>query len=337
MGTGNIAGQFAADVSGASRSQLAAVGSRRIEAAEAFAQRYHIPRAHGSYEGLLADASVEAIYLSLPNSLHHAWTLKALAAGKHVLCEKPLAVNEVQAQEMFDVARARGLLLTEAFMYRSHPLTRAVLAELPQIGPVKLIRASFCYRMNNIHGNIRFSKELAGGALMDIGCYCVSFSRLIAGGEPNAVHCVGHLHETGVDDYAAGVMHFGNDVLATFTCGMTVQGDNTASICGEGGYIEIPVPWKPARARAPFTVGQSAPPKIDQPRNATPPQPQTFFVDAGKPLYALEADDFAAAVLEGAKPAVSETDTLGNMRVLDEMRKQVGVGEVQSAKFKVQS
>jgi len=330
MGTGNIANQFAADLTGAERSQLVAVGSRRSHTAAAFAQRYQIARAqgvHASYESLLADEQVDAIYLTLPNSLHHAWTLKALEAGKHVLCEKPIAANAAQTQEMFDLAHRKRLLLMEAFMYRSHPLTAAVLAALPRIGRLKLIRTSFCFRVNTIQGNARFDPSLAGGALMDIGCYCVNFSRFIAGSEPNSVHCRGHLHETGVDDYAAGSIHFANDVHATFTCGLTVQANNSAYLCGEDGYIEIPVPWKPPAARATFTLAHTARPKMDGPRAGERDGPQTFEVEAGKPLYAMEADDFAAAVLDDRPLPVSAADSLANMRVLDELRRQVAGGQ----------
>lgn len=326
LGTGNIANQFAADVRSAKRGRLAAVGSRTAEAANSFASRYEIPRAHGSYDALLADPEVDAIYLTLPNSMHHAWTIKALEAGKHVLCEKPMAANAAEAQEMFDVARRSGRLLMEAFMYKSHPLIHQVMRTLPRLGRLKLIRTSFCFRVSDIHNNTRFSTELAGGALMDIGCYCISFSRMVAGEEPNDVHCVGHIHETGVDDYAAGAMRFANDVLATFTCGMTVQADNTVSICGEEGYIEIPVPWKPPAARSTFTLGRSQRPKMDAKRGQPPAPPETFEVTCDRPLYALEADDFAAAVLDGAPLPVSEADTMGNMRLLDMMRQQIGVG-----------
>lgn len=325
LGTGNIANQFAADVMHARRGTLAAVGSRSADSAAAFAQRYNIPTAHGSYDALLADPDIDAIYLTLPNSMHHAWTLRALEAGKHVLCEKPIAANAVQAAEMFDASRRHGRVLMEAFMYKSHPLIHKVIETLPSIGRVKLVRTSFCFCVSNVHANTRFSTELAGGALMDIGCYCTSFSRMIAGGEPIDVHCRGHLHESGVDDYAAGVLAFANGVLATFTCALTVQADNTVSICGEEGYIEIPVPWKPPAARSVFTVGYSQRPKMDGAGKGDRPEPRTFEVSCDRPLYALEADDFAAAVLDGAPLPVTEADTMGNMRVLDELRRQVGV------------
>ena len=290
LGTGNIARQFCAGVRTSSRCRLAAVASRSPDSARAFAQSFDIPAPHSSYESLLHDPTVQAIYISLPNSLHHEWTLKSLRAGKHVLCEKPFATNLPQAKEMFSVAEKTGCTLVEAFMYRSHPLTHAVVNAVRSgaIGRLKLIRTSFCYRTSKIAGNIRFSQPLAGGALMDIGCYCLSLSRLLAGEEPATAHAVGHLCETGVDDYAAGVLQFPSGVTASFTCGMTVQADNTAYLCGDEGYLEIPIPWKPPIQQAAYTITTAIPPRQDQPpltSTGRPPPPgssprHTPYVDA---------------------------------------------------------
>lgn len=315
LGTGHIAEQFAAGLAVAQRSELAAVGSRKIDTARAFAQRHGSAQAHGSYESLLADKSVHAVYNSLPNSLHHEWTIKALKAGKHVLCEKPLASNLAQAQEMFDEARRAGKLLTEAFMYRSHPMTLALLRTLAEgaIGQLRMIRTAFVFSASKVAGNVRFSEELAGGSLMDVGCYCLSYSRLLAGAEPTSLSAVAHLHETRVDDYVAGVMAFPGDIVAHFCCGITVRGDNTAHLMGTEGYIEIPVPWKPPLTSAEFTV-------VDAQGHR-----KTTRVSANTHLYALEADDFAHAILNNIPPRVSESDSLGNQRCLDILRHQIGV------------
>lgn len=327
LGTGNIARQFASGITASQRSKIAAVGSRHEASARAFAEKYRIPAVYGGYEAALADPNVDAVYVSLPNSLHWQWTIKALAAGKHVLCEKPLAANAAQAEEMFDVAARTGRLLAEAFMYRAHPLTLAVQRKIAEgaIGPVRLIRSSFCYSTRNIEGNIRFRADLAGGALMDIGCYCISFSRMIAGQEPSAVQVSGRLHPSGVDELAVGTMAFPDGMLASFTCGMTVQADNTAYVCGSDGYIEIPVPWKPPASGAQFTVACMAPPKMDGGKAVGPPPRETFTIDAGTDVYAVEADHFAASVLDGAPLLCGRDDTLGNMRVLDEARRQLGL------------
>jgi predicted dehydrogenase len=312
---------------------LAAVGSRAVDAAARFARTHGIPTAHGSYDDLLADPRVQAVYVSLPNSLHREWTIKALAAGKHVLCEKPIATSAAEAQEMFDVANRHGRVLVEAFMYRAHPLTHAVMETFRrgEIGALKLIRTSFCYRTSKVAGNIRFEPALAGGALMDIGCYCINFSRMVAGSEPVSVSAVGQRHNEGrgVDVVAAGTMVYPGGVVASFTCGMLVQANNAAYICGDEGYIEVPIPWKPPERGAGYSVVRATPPLMDSAQlEGARSQPNSgprkdFTVDAGVELYGVEADDFAATVLDGKAPMMTAGETIGNMRVLEEMRRQV--------------
>jgi predicted dehydrogenase len=331
LGTGNIAGQFAHGVLDSRRGKLVAVGSRSPATAEAFAQRHRVVSAHGSYDALLADTQVDAVYLSLPNSMHHEWTIKALLAGKHVLCEKPFARTAAEAEEMFDVARRTGRVLVEAFMYVSHPQTPAALDAVRDgtIGRLKPIRSSFCYRTTKIDGNVRFSHALAGGALMDVGCYCVHFSRLMAGREPLKVSASAVMHERGVDEMTVGTLDFGDGVLATFQCGMGVQCDNAAYVCGSDGYLVIDWPWKPPAGKGTMTVARGIPPRQDATpgqAGAKPPPPREQRVyESAADVYGLEADAFAAVVQEGAAPALDATDTIGNMHVLDEMRRQIGL------------
>jgi len=331
IGTGNIANQFAAGITGYGedrRSRLAAVGSRQQATADAFAQKYDIPNAHPSYDALLADDSVDAVYLSTPNSMHLDGTLRAIAAGKHVLCEKPIGCSAAEAEQMFDAAEKQGVLLVEAFMYRSHPLTLKALEIIKDgtIGPLKLIRVSFCYSTSTVEGNVRFDPSLAGGALMDIGCYGVSFARLFAGREPVRVEAVGHVHETGVDDYAAAVLDFGDGLIANLACGMTVQADNTAHLGGETGHLMIPIPWKPPEQDAVLEVAAMTPPKQDRKAgNPDGPYREQVKVDAPGPLYGMEAEEFALAVAGKQPPRVTRQDTIGNMQVLDTMRQQVGL------------
>lgn len=326
LGTGNIARQFAAGIASHERSELAAVGSRSLDTAEAFARQFGVAQAYGAYDTVLRDRQVDAVYISLPNSLHHPWTLRAVRAGKHVLCEKPIAATAEQAEEMFHVAQAEGRVLAEAFMYRSHPLTHAVLKAVHggEIGSLRLIRTSFCFRITRVEGNIRFDPRLAGGALMDIGCYCLNFSRLFAGAEPERFDVIGSLHPSGVDEMAAGVLHFPGGVIASFTCGMGVQADNTAYLCGKEGYIEIPIPWKPPREDAQYTVAHSTPPRMDTAAPVQKPR-DTRRVSAPLELYGLEAEDFAASALDGAPVRVTPQDSIGNMRLLDAMRLKLGV------------
>jgi predicted dehydrogenase len=333
LGTGNIARQFAAGVRASRRGELETVASRSGENAHQFAMDFRVRSTWFSYNALLKDPFVDAVYVSLPNSMHHEWTIAALKAGKHVLCEKPLATNAEQAEEMFDVAKSTGKVLIEAFMYRSHPLTLAILEAVKSgvIGELKVIRANFCFRARTVANNIRFNRELAGGSLMDVGCYCINFSRVFAGCEPTDFRAFGHLHESGVDEYASAVLNFPNGILATMSCALSVHADNTAYLCGTEGFIEIPVPWKPPSGEAIYVVSSSVPPRMDQPTaSGTPPIPGTAPRDVRRvaspgELYGFEADDFAAAALDGQPPRLSRQDSVGNMRILDEMRRQIGV------------
>jgi predicted dehydrogenase len=231
---------------------------------------------------------------------------------------------------MVAVARRHGRVLVEAFMYRCHPLTLAVQQAVADgtIGQLRLVRTSFCFRTTKIAGNVRFDRPLGGGCLMDVGCYCVNLSRVLAGTEPTAVSAAATFHATGVDDGVVGTMAFPNGVLASFTCGMGAQADNTAYVCGTDGFIEIPVPWKPPTDEAVYLVARGTPPKMDggtRPTSSAPPPRQVVTVPVDGSLYGMEADAFAAIVLDGATPFVSEADTLGNMRALDELRRQIGL------------
>jgi xylose dehydrogenase (NAD/NADP) len=326
LGTGNIARQFAAGVNASRRGTIDVVGSRSIESARAFATNFGVPTAVGSYDEVVKSPAVDAVYVSLPNSMHKEWTLRSLAAGKHVLCEKPFALSSTDAEEMFDAAERSGKLLVEAFMYKSHPLTHAFMNAIRagEIGKVQLIRASFCYRTTKVDGNVRFAADLGGGVLMDVGCYCISLARMVTGEEPDSVHAYGHIHPTGVDDQVAASMIFPGGAMATFTCSMIAQADNTASICGSDGYIQVPVPWKPPKEKAQWILGRGMPPRQDQPQKATDVRPRgTFEVDAGGDLYGLEADDFSATVFDAKPPAVTRADTIGNMRVIEKMLAQI--------------
>ena len=326
LGTGNIAGQFVTSLSHATRGRVVAVGSRCAETADRFAQAHGIESAYGSYEQLIRDPAVEVVYNALPNSEHHRWAMASLAAGKHVLCEKPMAVSLSEAEAMFDEAARRGLVLVEAFMYRCHPLVAVVtnLINEGRIGKVQLVRTSFCFSTKRLQDNVRFRADLAGGSLMDVGCYCIDFARLIVGSEPIRVYAAGRLHESGVDSLVAGTMEFGDGCIATFTCGMMTQMDNSAFISGSDGYIRIPVPWKPG-THAQVMVCGMMPPRQDKPAQGSGPWQETIDVTSSRPLLALEADAFAATVVEGADRFITVEETLGNMKILDEMRRQVGL------------
>jgi len=328
LGCGNIAGQFASDLADAQDSVVAAVASRSADRARDFGDRFGVDpaRCFGGYAELLADDTLDAVYVALPNHEHHGWSKRALAAGFHVLCEKPFTLNVAGAEDLFDTADAAGLRIMEAFMYRCHPLTHAVVDAVRGgvIGRLRLVRASFCYRTSRIGGNVRFDPAIGGGGLWDIGSYCVSVARLLAGCEPEAVHAAGHFHDTGVDDVAAGLLNFPHGVTASLTFGMSVQADNTLHLGGEDGWIQVPVPWKPPQRGAAYVVGGQTPPKQDLAAGGGgPPGPRTVAVDADAPLFALEADAFARAARSGGPLPVTRADTVGNVRVLAEMARQL--------------
>jgi len=223
--------------------ELVAVGSRDKAKADAFAKHWEIPRAYGSYEELLDDPEVEALYIPLPNTLHVEWSIKAMEAGKHVLCEKPFDRNPENVARAFDASERTGRLLTEAFMYRHSSQTKKLqeLVADGAIGELRLIRSCFSYSLYDAD-NIRLRTEVEGGALMDVGCYCVSGSRLLAG-EPERVHAEAWYGPTGTDWVFTGVLHFPNDVLATFDCGTALPNRDELEAIGSEGSLFLDDPW----------------------------------------------------------------------------------------------
>lgn len=310
LATGVIAGKFANDLKATHRGVLAATGSRSKESADTFASK-HGGRGCGSYDEVLADPDVEAVYISTPNHLHKKWTIKALRAGKHVLCEKPIAMNAAEAEEMFQVAEECRKVLVEAFMYRLRPVVKKILETVRGgvIGDVRLIRSNFTFAREADKADARYHAEWGGGSFMDIGAYSVNFCRALAGSEPTEIHAVAHMHEHGVDDYAAGLFKFGDDILATFTAGMTIMSDRKVFIAGTKGRIMADQPWFDNEIFE-LTVGEET---------------QVIEAKQEKPLYTLEAEAFADVVQNGVEAWTTKADTLGNIRALDELRRQIGL------------
>lgn len=308
LGTGNIAAKFADQLNQASHGELVACGSRKQSSADQFAQQ-HGGKGYGSYEGLVSDPHVEAIYVSLPNSLHAPWSIAGLEAGKHVLCEKPLAASTAEVEQMFATADATGMKLMEAFMYRQHPVVKEVLNELQGgiVGNIKIIRSHFTYQRPDSSEDIRYQPELGGGGLLDVGCYCINFMRAIAGAEPERMHIQTHQHPTGVDDVAVGTLSFPDGTLGVFSCGMTVQADRTTTVAGSDGYLQIDTPW--------FSGGSYQVIRTDETEDRQ--------VGQSEMLYALQADHFADVIAGNAAPLISRQDSLGNVRVLETLLQQV--------------
>jgi predicted dehydrogenase len=222
---------------------LVAVASRDQARADAYAKEWEIPRAYGSYEALLADPEIEAVYISLPNNLHCEWSIKALEAGKHVLCEKPMSRHTAEVEAAFDAAERAGRLLSEAFMYRHNPQTKHVkeLVDGGAIGKLRLIRAAFSYSLYDDE-NIRLRTDVEGGALMDVGCYTVSGSRLF-GGEPERAYGEAWFGPSGTDWVFGGMLRFPDDVIATFDCGTAMPERDELEAVGSEGSLFLDDPW----------------------------------------------------------------------------------------------
>ena len=327
LSTGRIAGVFAQGLAASASGRLVAVGSRSPGPAEKFAAEHGGVRAHGSYEALLADPEVEAVYIATPHPQHAEWVVKAAEAGKHILCEKPMGLNHAEGMVMVQAAREHGVVLMEAFMYRCHPQT-AKIAELIRtgaLGTVGLVQAAFSFRSDYNATSRLWANDAGGGGILDVGCYTVSMARLVAGAasglpflDPVAVTGGGVLHpESGVDVYAAATLTFANNVVAQVSTGVGLSQDNVVRIYGSAGWLHVPSPWVVNRD------GGASKLFLHRPGAAAPEE----IVLEAAPLYALEADAFASAVRAGLSdvPQMSSDDTLGNLATLDKWRSAVGL------------
>jgi len=290
-------------VAGARRTddiEVVAIGSRDAARAEAQANALGIPRAHGSYEALLADPEVEAVYVALPNSLHIEWSVRALQAGRHVLCEKPLSRDPSDVERAFDAAEDADRVLSEAFMWRHHPQTARLLELLGGIGELRLIRAAFSFRLRRA-GDVRLRAVLDGGALMDVGCYCVSAARLLAG-EPLEVSAQQVLGDDGVDLRLTALMRFADDALATIDCGLDLAAREELEVSGTEGVLRLTDPWRGRRPVIELRRGDgSVEPVALEPHDA----------------YACELEDFAAAVAGARAPRYGRADATAQARAID--------------------
>jgi D-xylose 1-dehydrogenase (NADP+, D-xylono-1,5-lactone-forming) len=243
VSTANINAKVIPGAKASPKVDLVAVASRTQDRADAYAKEWGIERAYGSYDALLADPDVEAVYISLPNTLHCEWSIRAVEAGKHVLCEKPLSRHVEEVEAAFDAAERAGRLLSEAFMFRHSSQTRRVqqLVDEGAIGELRLIRTAFSYGLYD-EDNIRLRTDVEGGALMDVGCYTVSGARLL-GGEPERVFGEAWLGRSGTDWVFAGTLRFPNDVLATFDCGTALTDRDELEAIGSEGSLFVDDPW----------------------------------------------------------------------------------------------
>jgi D-xylose 1-dehydrogenase (NADP+, D-xylono-1,5-lactone-forming) len=289
---------------------LVAVASRDQGRADAYAREWGIPRAYGSYEGLLADPEIEAVYISLPNTLHAEWSIKALEAGKHVLCEKPFTRHPDEAEASFDAAERNGRLLSEAFMYRHNPQT-AMLVELVRegaIGELRLIRSAFSYGLYDLE-NIRLRTDVEGGALMDVGCYNVSGSRLL-GGEPERVWGEAWYGPSGTDWVFTGTLRFPGDVLATFDCGTALVNRDELEAIGSEGSLFLDDPW------------HCVEPVIELRRDGRVERIELEHADS----YRLEVEDLSDAIRGAAEPLLGREDAVGQARAIEALFRSAATG-----------
>lgn len=292
-------------IKASSNGRVAAVASRTAEKAAEFALKNDIPMAYSSYEELIAAPDIDAIYIPLPNSEHAEWSIKCAEAGKPTLCEKPLASNAEEAQRMVDAFESRNVLFAEAFMYRFHPQTQRVKAMIGEgaVGDIEIVNAAFCFAINS-EENIRLRSDLAGGALMDVGCYCINAMRYMTGEEPTVMKAVARFGErSGVDEAISGALMFPSGAVGHFDAGLRAFRAHNYEIRGTTGRIVVDEAFVPHDNATVIRWWNG-----DDYREI--PIPQTN-------AYTLMVEDFADALLNNRPPKFPPSDAVANMRVID--------------------
>jgi len=284
------------------RSNLLAVASRSQESADEFASKWKIPRTHSSYEALLADPEIDVIYNPLPNHMHAEWTIRAFEAGKHVLCEKPIALNVEDVDAIAAAAQKHGRVVAEAFMYRHHPQTIKAqeLVQSGALGTLKLLRGSFTYVMIR-EGNIRSDPDMGGGSIWDVGCYPISYMRTIVGAEPLEVFGWQVIGPTGIDDTFIGQLHFADDVYGQFDSSFVMPSHSYMEFVGSGATLIVPKPYKPFFNEKIFLVRDG--------------KTETIKIK-GQELYLGEVEDMVDAILLGKAPRISLEDSRANIATI---------------------
>ena len=294
--------------------ELVAVASRDQARAEAYAKKWEIPRAYGSYQALLEDVDIDAVYISLPNTMHREWSIRSVEAGKHVICEKPFSKRPEDVEAAFDAAERTGRLLTEAFMYRHNPQT-AKLVELARSGAVgepRVVRSAFSYSLYDTE-NIRLRTDVDGGSLMDVGCYCVSGSRLL-GGEPDSVSGRAYIGPSGTDWVFTGAMQFAGDVHALFDCGTCLPNRDELEVIGTEGSLFLDDPW------------HCNVPVIEIRRDDGVEHVELDAVDS----YRLELENLADAIAGEAPLLLGREDALGQARTIEALFRSAESGTTTS-------
>lgn len=273
--------------------------------AQSTAERLNIPKYYETYEELLQDPEIDAVYIPLPNKMHYEWTIKAAKGKKHVLCEKPAALNAKDVEEMISVCKANEVLFMEAFMYRFHSQHQKVkeLIQSGAIGEVKMVQACFSFYMENREGNIRLNPDLGGGATYDIGCYCINSIRNILDTEPLSVVSTGEFNADQVDTTTGGVLRFPNNVFATFDCSFDATLRNEYDVVGTKGTIRVPFAYRPDLNAGNGVIRVYWEDKVTE-----------FTINGDQ--YLLEVEHFSDCILNGRTPVYTGEDTLGNLQVI---------------------
>jgi xylose dehydrogenase (NAD/NADP) len=310
LSTAHINLKVLAGARGSDRVDVVAVASRDRARAEAYAREHGLERAYGSYDELLADPAIDAVYISLPNSLHVEWALRALEAGKHVLCEKPLGRRAAEVEEAFVAAERAGRILMEAFMYRHHPQTRRLreLVEQGAVGRLQMIRAVFSFPVQGAT-NVRLDASLEGGSLMDVGCYCVSGARLLAG-EPESVYGTQVETDDGVDGLFAGTLTFPDGVLATFHSGLHLPHQDELEAIGDEGSLLLDDPWHCQETVIEVRRGDGV---------------ERVEVEAAN-SYRLELENMSDAIRGEAEPLLGREDAVAQARAIEALYRSAAVG-----------
>uniref|UniRef100_UPI0040477418 Gfo/Idh/MocA family protein n=1 Tax=Algoriphagus sp. TaxID=1872435 RepID=UPI0040477418 len=327
LGTGSIARVFASGLKCSTTGELYAIGSRSLESAQTFAREFDVQAIYDSYDKLLEDLKVDAVYIALPHPLHAEWAIKAAVAGKHILCEKPIAMTYDETLNIISAARSNDVFLMEGYMYRCHPQTSKLVELIKEnrIGDVRVIQATFSFHANFDNIALANQKMSGGGGIMDVGGYPISMARLIAGvargqlfSDPVEVYGAAHIGDIShIDEWVIGSLKFEGGILAQVAAGTRLVQENTVKIFGSKGTIFIPSPWVPG-GRDPGTT------KILVHKNGEK-YPEEIFTSSKIGLYALEADIVAENLDNRQAPVMTWDDTIGNMKTLERWRKAVGV------------
>jgi predicted dehydrogenase len=313
LGTAHINRRLIPAMRAARRSVLAAVASREAARAQSYANEWQIPTAHSSYESLLRDRDVDAIYIPLPNALHVEWTLRAIDAGKHVLCEKPLALTPDDVDRVDAVARDRHAIVAEAFMYRHEPIVATLRTLLAgrAIGTVTTISAAFTFPLTRA-ADVRLTAALGGGSLWDVGCYAVSIARLVAAREPTTAFGLATMTAQGVDESFTGLLQFDGGVVATVHSSFRAAYRTALEVTGTEGVLRVHNPFKPGPRE-----------HIDVARDDAA---ERIVVEGSPVLFVRQIEDFVAAVLDGREPAVSLRESRGNAAALAALYRSAQTG-----------